>query len=158
MKIRLLLAAAMLLLGGSLFAQTGPENFAAMGMGWNQYVSPQINGNLLYAHRLDDAAAPLYSFTFVDLISQQTEKFSVATSITTGIAKQFLQVNTVRVFATTGVGVLAGAENVGYSWTSGGAVSVPLGKGWALLPNVRVIKSSLTDFQWIGGVMLGWGK
>ena len=138
-------------------AEEGPEDFAAAGMGWNQYASPQLNGNLLYAHRAgaDDS---LYSFTFVDAVSKSWQPFETATSITTGLAQKFLAVGRVKVYATTGVGIMAGGTNVGYSWTSGGAASIPLKKGWALLPNIRVIKSSLTDFQWIGGCLIGWGK
>jgi len=137
--------------------EKGYENFVAAGASWNQYASPQIAGSLLYAKRLgaDDST---YSFNYVDLISKNTEQFSTATSITAGIAQKLLVLGKAKVYGTTGVGIMAGGENIGYSWTAGGAVAIPLGKGFQVLPNVRVIKSSLTDFQAIYGLMIGWGK
>ena len=135
----------------------GYENFAAMGASWNQYASPGIAGSLLYAKRLGDSD-DTYSFSYVDLISKSQEQFSAATSITTGVAKKLLKFGKARVYGTTGVGLLAGGENIGYSWTAGGALAIPLGKGFQVLPNVRVIKSSLTDFHAIYGLMLGFGK
>lgn len=132
------------------------DDFVAAGVSWNQYAAPQISGNLLYAHRLKDQ---VYTFNFVDLVSKSYQPFTVATSITTGVGAKILEMGPAKVFATTGVGVLAGDKDVGYSWTSGWAATIPIGKkGWAVMPNVRVIKSSLTEIQWIGGVMIGWGR
>jgi hypothetical protein len=138
-----------------LAAAEAPENFAALGMSWNQYAVPQLSGNLLYAKKLGEST---YSFNFVDMVSTSMVPFKTATSITTGIGQRFLRIGSVSVYGTTGVGILAGGENVSYSWTSGGAVSIPIGKGFAILPNVRFIKNSVTELQWIGGVMIGWGK
>jgi len=154
--MRILLAVALLLiLNCPIFAADEPETFGAMGMSWNQYAAPQISGNLLYAKRIDDG---LYSFNFVDVISKSMQPFSTATSVTTGIGKRVGHLYGAPIYLTTGVGVLAGERNTGYSWQSGGTIALGLGKGWELLPNVRVIKSSLTDFQFIVGIMIGLGK
>jgi len=134
----------------------GYENFAALGGSFNQYADPSIAGNLLYAQRLgaDDST---YNFNFVDIVSKQEDTFKVATSVTFGLAQKMLTFGRAKVYVTTGVGFLAGDENLGYSWTGGGAVAIPLGKGFQFVPNVRFLKSSLTDFQPIFGLMLGWG-
>jgi hypothetical protein len=93
------------------------------------------------------------------VISKSVKPFTVTTSITTGVAQHIKTVGIARIFLLTTAGVAAGGDNVGYSWTAGGAVAIPIGKkGWAVVPMVRVIKSSLTDFQGIYGVNVGWGK
>lgn len=144
-----------------VFAQepvVGPENFIGFGVSYNQYVEKgqQISGNLLYARRA--TADRLYSFTFVDVVSKESKEFSTATSITEGIGLRTASIGKVGIYATTGVGVMAGYKDVGYSWTGGMALGIPLGKGWAVMPNVRFLKSSLTDYQYIGGIMIGFGK
>ena len=133
-----------------------PENFVAAGMAWNQYANPQVSGTLLYAKKANDSGT--YSFSMVDVISKSEGQFSTATSISTGFAQHVLDFGKVRVFAVTTVGVLAGGDNIGYSWTGGGCFTVGLGKGWSLMPSVRVLKSSLTDFQPVIGVAIGFGK
>lgn len=156
-KLLLLLFVLPLLAVPALAQDTGYENFAAIGASWNQYADPSVAGNLLYAQRLgaDDST---YNFNFVDLVSKSEEEFSVSTSVTFGIAQKALTFGRAKVYVTTGVGFLAGDENLGYSWTGGGAVAIPLGHGFQFLPNVRFLKSSLTDFQGVFGFMIGWGK
>jgi len=155
---KLLLAIAILFLAIPCLSQDqNYENFVAAGMSFNQHAEPNIAGNLLYAHKMNEEGS-LYSFNFIDLVSKDKDKFIVGTSITAGIAKKLVEFGRAKVFGTTGVGILAGGENVGYSWTSGGAVVIPLGKGWQALPNIRIIKSSLTEFEGIYSFMLGWGK
>lgn len=135
----------------------GPENFVAAGVSWNQYAAPQISGNLLYARRLTDTDST-YSWTFVDVLSKSINPFSTSTSLTTGIGQKLLVIGPAKIYGTTGVGIMAGGTNVGYSWSAGGAAFFGIGKGWAVAPTVRVIKSSLTDFQGIYGILIGWGK
>jgi len=128
-----------------------------MGGSFNQYAEPSISGNLLYAQRLglDDST---YNFNFVDIVSKNEDEFKVSTSVTFGVAQKMLTFGRAKVYVTTGVGFLAGDENLGYSWTGGGAVAIPLGHGFQVLPNIRFLKSSLTDFQGVFGLMIGWGK
>ncbi len=153
-KCSLIIALA-LLFSLPLFAQETPDQFAALGLSWNQYAAPQISGNLLYAKRI---GYQTYSFNFVDVISTSIRPFKTATSITTGLGQRLFVIGKLGVWATTGVGILAGGEEASYSWTSGGAVSIPIGRGFSIMPNVRFIKNNVTQLQWIGGVLFGWGK
>jgi hypothetical protein len=132
-----------------------PQDFVAAGVAWNQYAAPQISGNLLYARQISNGT---YSFTMIDVISKSIQPFTVATSISTGVGQHIRTIGRARVFLVTTVGIMAGGTDVGYSWTGGGAVAIGLGKGWNLVPSVRVLKGSLTDFQYIGGLAIGWGK
>lgn len=156
MKALLGIIAAIMLCVPVLAEDEFPDHFVAAGASWNQYASPQVAGNLLYAKRI--AKGGTYSFTHVDIISKDSEQFVVAPIISTGLARHVYKFGNARIFATTTVGVAAGGENVGYSWTAGGAASISLGKGWQLLPTVRVLKTSLSDFQAIVGLMIGFGK
>jgi len=133
-----------------------PTDYVAAGLSWNQYAAPQINGNLLYAHKITDANT--YSFSFVDVISKCRRPFTVTTAVSTGLAQHIRTIGPARVFLVTTVGVAAGGDNVGYIWTGGGAVAFPIGKSFTILPNVRVLKSSLSDVQYIGGIMIGFGS
>jgi hypothetical protein len=143
-----------------LMAQTAPEvmpkDYVAAGMSWNQYSAPEINGNLLYAHKITDQNT--YSFTFMDVISKSWKPFTATTAVSTGVAQHVRTIGPARCFLVTTVGVAAGGDNVGYVWTGGGAFAIPIGKSFTMLPNVRVLKSSLSDFQYIAGIMIGFGS
>jgi len=132
------------------------DQFVAAGVSLNQYAAPQISGMLLYAKRLADTGT--YSFSLVDVISKSVKPFNAATSITTGIAQKLFMVGPARVFAVTTIGTIVGGDEIGYSWTGGGAVAIPLGKGWNLMPSVRVLTSGVTSRQMIYGLAVGWGK
>lgn len=131
------------------------KDFVAVGASWNQYAQPPISGAALYAHQINGGT---YSFSLVDIISKSVTPFTTTTSISTGVAQHVRDIGKAHVFVTTTVGVASGGENVGYAWTGGGAVVFPLGRGWALMPNVRVLKSSLTDLQLSYGLAVGFGK
>lgn len=131
------------------------ENFIAGGIAFNQYSVPQISGALLYAQRIGEG---LYSYSLVDVVSKTVRPFVATTSITTGLAQHVRSIGKIRVYISGTGGVAAGGENLGFSWSAGGAAVVPLGGGWKLLPGVRVIKSSITDFQGVYSLMIGWGK
>jgi hypothetical protein len=133
-----------------------PNDYVAAGVSWNQYASPQINGNLLYGKKLTDANT--YSFSFVDVVSKSLKPFTVTTAISSGLAQYLKTIGPARCFVVTTVGVAAGGDNVGYVWTGGGAFAIPIGRGFSLMPNVRVLKSSLSEWQGIYGLMIGFGK
>jgi hypothetical protein len=160
MKIRFLLIASaiLLLLCPLLQAQDqGPAQYVAAGVALNQYAAPQISGTLLYAKQV--TAVNTYSFTLVDVISKSLQPFEAATSISSGVAQQILKLEGIRIFATTTVGMIAGGEDIGWSWTGGGAAAIPLGKsGFSLLPSVRFLASGLTERQMIYGLAIGFGK
>lgn len=158
MKRIVLTLSAICVLALPLMAQTPDlpqKEFVSIGASWNQYSAPQISGTLLYAHQISGGT---YSFNLIDVISKSVKPFVVTTSISTGIAQCLRNIGPAKVFAVSTVGVAAGGENVGYSWTAGGCVVIPMKKGWSLMPHVRVIKSSLSDFQGIWGLSIGWGR
>lgn len=158
-----------------VFAQGSTEvkDFVAAGVNWNQYAAPQVNGSLMYARNISGGT---YSFTMMDIFSKTMQPFTVTTSITTGVGQHIKDIGIVRIYGLTTIGVAAGgavsssdvpaAESskedkatVGWAWTGGFALPIPIGKkGWCLMPTVRFIKSSFSDFQGIYGVSIGWGK
>jgi hypothetical protein len=133
-----------------------PSDYVAAGVAWNQYSAPQIAGTLLYAHQLQ---AGLFSFNLVDVTSKTVKPFTVQTAISTGLAQHVRDIGPGRLFVTTTAGLAAGGENVGWAWSAGGAVAIPINKhGWTLLGSARVLKASIGDFQAIYGLAIGWGK
>jgi len=165
MKATILLV-MLLLTTFPLYAEEGPDYAIATGISYNPYMAaPEISGNFLFAKKVADKT---YSFTFVDVVSRDKTKFAPATSFTEGVGVETVNIeNRVRIFATTGVGVIVGStpgtlttdnNTIGYSWNIGPALSIRLGKGWFILPNARYFRSGLTESGWIGGVLIGWGK
>ena len=114
-----------------------------------------IRGTLLYAHRLSEGGT--YSVTVVDVLSKSITPFETSVGISTGLAQHVRDIGPGRVFVVTTVRTLAGGENVGYLWTGGGGFAVGIGRGFSAMPILRVIKSSLTDFQASYGLVIGWG-
>ena len=47
--------------------------------------------------------------------------------------------------------------NIGYKAGSGLLVSLPLGRGWYLMPHAEVVKGSLQDLGWKAGVLFALG-
>lgn len=157
MKKFLAVLAVLLCLAVPAFSADAFSDVVGGGASFNQYSEPQISGNLIYAHKVSEG---LYSFNLVDLTSKTAEPFTVTTSITTGLAQYVRTIGRARVYVVGTFGVSAGGEDVGSAFSSGGAAVIPLGsKGWCLLPNVRVLKSSLTsEFQAVYGLSFGWGQ
>jgi hypothetical protein len=124
-------------------------------MSWNPYSAPEITGNGLYAHKLTEGT---YSFTLLDVTSKTIRPFVPLTTFTSGIAQHVRDFGPAKIFWVGTVGISYGGDNVGWTYTSGGAVVFGLGKGRSIMPNVRVLKSSVSAFQCVAGVLFGWGK
>ena len=139
----------------SILPSALPSDFFGMGMSWNPYSAPEVTGNALYAHLI---TAGTYSFTLMDITSKQVRPFVPMATFTSGIAQHVRDLGPAKIFWVGTVGVSAGGNNVGWTWTTGGAVSFALGKGWVVMPCVRVLKSSVSEFQGVAGLIFGWGK
>jgi hypothetical protein len=126
---------------------------------------PSFAGALMYAHRIS-AAPGLYSFTLVDIFAMPNpapveggSTYIITTTPTTGLAQYTRSIGGVKIYALGTIGASAGGSQLGWAYSAGGAAYVGLGKGWCLIPNIRLLKSSLNgEFQGIFGLMLGWGK
>jgi hypothetical protein len=157
----MILVALLLLSMVPAFAQDSPDQFIGAGASYNGYSAEKFAINGLYAKKLADKT---YSFTFVDVISKTNDPFTVTPMVTTGFARELVKIGAMPIYGTTGIGIAAGGRqdasgtNVGWAWTAGFAPSLGLGKNWHMLPNVRVVKASITEWQGIFGVILGWGK
>lgn len=139
-------------------AQEAPVQFFAAGLAYNGYATPNVAFTALYAKKLN-IGENVYSFNYIDVLSKTDKFYTVTPSVTTGLAKEFFKIQNMPIYGSTGIGASAGGNDFGWAWTAGAASSIAIGKqGWHLLPNVRMVKSSLSDYQLIYGVMIGWGK
>jgi hypothetical protein len=131
------------------------RDVVAMGAAWNQQAAPQINGMLVYATRI---AEGLYSFNLVDITPSTYKPFTITTNITIGLAQYMRTVGPARIYTVATAGVGAGGNTAGLAWTAGGVAMVPVGKkGLCLLLSVRALKNTMSDFQGVYGIAIGWG-
>lgn len=140
-----------------MFAQ-GTGNLIAGGITVNPGASPQIAGTAIYAHTTN--ALGTYAFTVFDALPMSTKPFVVDTAMGAGIAPKAFTFGTVDIFIPTSAGVSYTGNNTGWAWTTGGLASIPIGKtAWRIMPNVRVLKSSVGSnaYQLMGGILIGWG-
>jgi hypothetical protein len=156
-------AALALLVAGLAFAQdNSPRQFAGAGASWNQFSSPQINGLLVYAHRLTGNEYPTYSFSAINLLSVSRNPFKLLTTTETGVAQYLTKFGPFSVYGlgTAGMAAVGTAEgtSTGYVLGTGALALAGFKGGWKVGPYLRVIKSSLAERQWAVGVMVGWGE
>lgn len=148
---------SILLLATPLMAQEQSNNIFGAGVSWNQYDDPQLRGMVFYAKKLSDFNT--YNFNTVDLIVTKSEEgqYKVATSISPGVAQKVMQFRGVSIYAATNIGAAVAENEVGLSWSGGGFASIPLGKKIYILPNAKILKTSLAEVQAIFGVAIGIG-
>jgi hypothetical protein len=143
-----------------------PESSAMLlgaGINWNQYASPQLSGNIFFAQKIaENNGFPTYSFNLLDVVSKTKNPFTVAVSITPGLAQQVFKFNGMGYFVLGTVGVSAGGTDagkegiVGFSWSTGGAVSIPY-KKVIFIPMFRALKTSTSaDFQAVYGLNIAF--
>ena len=154
---------------GQTPAPTEREDVFGAGASYNSSPEaiPSAAGTIMYAHRVSEG---LYSFTIVDIFAQAkdftdpatgavTSKYQITTTPTTGVAQHLRDIAGAKIYVIATVGAAAGGSQVGWAYSTGGAAYIGLGKGWCLIPNIRLMKSSLSgDYQGIFGIMFGWGK
>ena len=147
-----------IVLACAMRAQTAPSNIYAAGASWNQNASPQIAGSALYARAVSDST---YAFTVVDVLPTTMKPITVTTQFGAGVAQKVLTINSVRIYVPTSAGVSYNGQNTGWAWSTGGMAVATVSGNWRIMPNVRVVKSSVsngTGYQLIAGVMFGWGQ
>jgi hypothetical protein len=151
---------AVLALSLASFAQSNPVNIYAAGASFNQSASPQVAGTALYAHLLSDGSGT-YGFSVYDALPQSTSPFTVTSNIGAGISQKLFTVGSVNFYAPTAAGISFSGSNTGWQWNTGLLASIHLKNNWRLMPNVRVIKSSVSGgsgYQPVIGFLVGWGQ
>ena len=153
MKIAMLF----LLAAGLMFGQTA--NVAAVGVSVNPSASPKVAGTGLYAKLVSGDGT--YLFTIIDALPASAKPFTVTTNVGGGVAQKVATIQGVPVYVPTSVGVSWTGKNLGWSWNTGGMAVIKVKGEVRIMPNVRVLKSSIsgadTGYQVIGGVLFGWG-
>lgn len=148
---------ALALLALPLAAQQ-PANLYAAGVSYNASASPRVAGMALYARALNDSGT--YAFTVFDALPSTQAPYTVTSQIGVGIAQRLFNIQGLPVYAPTAAGISWTGRNTGWAWTTGAMTSIALRNGWRIMPNVRVLKSSVADggYAPIVGVMVGWGQ
>jgi hypothetical protein len=97
----------------------------------------------------------------LDAVPSTTAPGKVNTSLGLGIAQRVSSIGRVSLLMPTGAGVDWTGDNVGWAWSTGLGAAIPLPNHMFLMPNVRGVKSSVSNGQgmrFIYGMMWGWGK
>jgi hypothetical protein len=142
-------------------------NLYAAGVTWAPGATPQLAGNFIYSHQLtttDDngvvKGTGTYLFGDLDAIPTTTKPFSVTTNIGTGIAQRVVTIGKIPIWIPTAAGVSWKGPNIGFQWNTGAAATIALKNNLFLIPNVRALKSNVSDsgYQLQVGFDIGWGK
>lgn len=139
---------------------TQVQNIYAAGLSYNNVGTPSLAGTALYAHALTDGSGT-YAFTVYDALPTSYKPFVVTSNVSVGIAQKVFSVGSVPVFIPTSAGVSFTGTNTGWAWSTGAMIPVKIKGNWSLMPNVRVVKSSVsngTGYQAILGLMVAFGK
>lgn len=147
----------LLILAACVLAQEPAKplmNFGAIGASYNHGASPAIAGNAAYARRLAEGT---YSYTLLDALPTTESPTTVTTQTSTGILQRVIRIRNLDVYVPAAAGPSWNGANVGWAWTTGGVIAIPV-RGWYIYPNARVIKSSIgNSYQVVIGVMFGGG-
>jgi hypothetical protein len=160
---------AVLCLSVVVFAQAKPSapivgpietlsHIYAAGISFNNSGSPAIAGTGLYARLISDGSGT-YAFTAVDALPNTLKPFIVTSNFSAGIAQKIFTIGKVPVFIPSSAGVSYNGSNTGWAWSTGALASVKLKGNWRVFPNVRIVKSSVsngTGYQPIFGVLFGY--
>ncbi len=159
--LALLLAALMILVAIPSKAEL-PDQWAGIGMSFNQYAAPNINGVAAYARKLTSNSRPTYSFSAVNFLSVERSPFRVLTTTETGLAQYLTKFGPFSVFGlgTAGLATAGSADgtSAGATFTGGGFAVAGVGRGVTIGPMLRIIKPAISERQWAAGLMIGWGK
>lgn len=160
-----LCVAAVLLLSSPAPAQTPapttslPSSFYAIGGSYNPSASPSFAGTLLVAKNIAISGTNQLAFTVIDVLPVNLKTLTVSTNIGLGDAIKLATIAGHNVYAPTSAGVTYTGSNTGWNWSTGLAVPVKIRSGnWYAVPNVRVLKSSVSTYQLVPGVLFGWGQ
>lgn len=140
-------------------ATSPPANFYAAGVSYNPSASPSFAGTLLAAKNITISGSNQLGFTVVDVLPVDLKTLKVSTNIGIGDALKLATIAGHNVYAPTSAGITYTGGNAGWNWSTGIAVPVKIRSGnWYAVPNVRVLKSSVSTYQLIPGVLFGWGQ
>lgn len=161
MKNAITLALAVLALSIAALAQDPQAtNLYAAGVSFNNSGSPSVAGTALYAHSISDGSGT-YAFTVVDALPSSYHPFTVTTNFSAGIAQKVFSIGKVPFYIPTAAGVSFTGTNTGWAWSTGALASIKVKTNWRIMPNVRVVKSSVsggTGYQPVVGILFGWGQ
>lgn len=162
MKNLFLLAVVVCFFAVGALAQSDslPSNIYAAGISFNNDASPRIAGTGLYSRLLSDGSGT-YAFTVVDALPASRNPFTVNTNFSFGVAQKVFAIGKTPVFVPTAAGVSYNGTNTGWAWSTGALVPIKLKGNWRLFPNVRIVKSSVSNgsgYQPIGGILIGWAQ
>lgn len=155
----LTLIALVLALALACPAQTVSTNIYAGGISYNHGADHAIAGTGLYARLV--AGTGTFGFTVVDVLPSTLKPFTVTTNFSAGMAQKVVTIGNVTVYIPTAAGISYTGSATGWAWSTGALASVPIKGAWRAMPNVRMVKSSVsggTGYQVIGGVLIGWGQ
>jgi hypothetical protein len=141
-----------------------PTNIAAIGGSWDQsassMTSQQFAMTAMYARKQTQAGT--YAFTVLDVVPTSVKPITFTTQTSVGLGQCGLHLGSWNLCGTAAAGPSWTGNNAGWAWTWGGMAKHSLGKhGWMLMPNVRVIRSSVNNrsgSQMIVGALFGFGK
>jgi len=112
------------------------------------------------SHAVSSDTTGTQAFVVADAIPTSTKPLVVSTNIGTGIAQKAVTIGKVDIYIPTSAGISWTGKNTGWQWSSGAMAPIPF-KGFLIMPNVRFLKSSVSngsDYQVIFGVLFGLGK
>ena len=162
-----LLAVAVLMFAPALMAQSlptapVPSNVYAVGISGNYAATPPIAGTALYARNLDPKSGlSTYAITVFDAVPTSYSPFTVSTNVGVGVAQDIHKFGNATVWMPTSAGISWTGQNTGFEWNGGVAVTIPFHKNLYLIPNVRFLKSNVSNgsgYQVIEGFLFGWGQ
>ena len=137
------------LLSINAFAQDWkPRQFFALGAGASSTESPQAAGWAVYATELRQG---FYSY------SQATFVGSKPNTVETGVATKVMKEGRFSLLALGTAGAGFGDDNVGISFSGGGAFHVQVYKSLGILFGVRAQDSTITTVQPVYQIGICWG-
>jgi len=141
-------------------AQTAaPVNIYAAGVSYNPSATPVVAGTGLYARKVGDSGT--YAFSAVDVLPTTVKPLVVTTQFSAGVAQRILTIGGVAIYVPTSAGISTNGTNTGWAWTAGAMGVVSVKDKWKIMPNVRVVKSSVsngTGYQVIVGALFGFAE
>lgn len=156
----LLVFMSILILALGAFAQTPqPVNVYAAGVSFNSGASPSVAGTALYAHLLSDGSGT-YAYSVFDALPTTLKPFTVTNNVGAGIAQKLFSIGNVPIYVPTAAGISWNGSNTGWQWSTGALASIKLKGNWRIMPNVRLVKSSVSNgdgYRPMFGVLFGWG-
>lgn len=120
-----------------------PSNIYAFGATYNPNGSPVISGTGLYGRLVDTKGT--YAITGIDVVPTTTAPYTVTTNPFAGVAQQFYNNGTWKIFVTPAAGLSYSGTNTGYSYAIGGLLIHDLSPNYAIGFGGRLFKSNISN-------------